>query len=170
MSNNNCAGTAWHHHFWPWVLLLLPLTSVAAGLSMLCLAMQQPVNIVVDDYYRQGLGINKQLQREANATNFGLSGQLTLDYENQQVSLVLDSTREFVRPQEIRLFVFHAAFSDQDKQIVLTRITEHMYVGALQHLDTAMFRILAETDDWRLSASARLTPTTLQVITLRSIL
>ena len=45
----------WYRQFWPWFLIAIPMMSVVVGITMLALAVKEPLAMVVDDYARIGL-------------------------------------------------------------------------------------------------------------------
>ncbi len=60
----------WYRQFWPWFLIALPGSVVIASLSTLYIANRYSDDLVVDDYYKDGLAINVELgkQRVADGT------------------------------------------------------------------------------------------------------
>ncbi len=52
----------WHRQFWPWVLIAIPATTVVACAVMITLAIVTDDGLVSDDYYREGLAINKKIE------------------------------------------------------------------------------------------------------------
>ena len=54
----------WWKHGHVWLLISGPAAVVVAGLLTAWIAVTRPDPVVAEDYYRQGLEINKQLARE----------------------------------------------------------------------------------------------------------
>lgn len=54
----------WWKHGHVWLLISGPAAVVVAGLLTAWIAVARPDPVVAEDYYRQGLEINKQLARE----------------------------------------------------------------------------------------------------------
>ena len=50
----------WYRQFWPWFLIALPATVVVAGLTTWWIAAHKADSLVVDDYYKEGLAINRR--------------------------------------------------------------------------------------------------------------
>ncbi|MBP6382753.1 MAG: FixH family protein, partial [Pseudomonadales bacterium] len=57
----------WYRQGWPWFLILLPLSVVIACFVTLYLALKTDEALVRDDYYKEGLAINRRLEEESNA-------------------------------------------------------------------------------------------------------
>jgi hypothetical protein len=53
----------WYKQFWPWFLIVVPLTSMVLSFSMLRLAFTGEDSMVIDDYYKEGRGINLKIQK-----------------------------------------------------------------------------------------------------------
>ena len=69
----------WYKEPWPW-LFLVPITaSVIVGFSMLGVAIQTNDGLVTDDYYRQGVLYNENLERDEKAQELGITGSLIMD-------------------------------------------------------------------------------------------
>ena len=64
MKNTN---KAWFKQFWPWFLIILPLTAVIAATNLLFTALDNKPDMVVDDYYSKGKAINEDLTLIKNA-------------------------------------------------------------------------------------------------------
>ncbi len=62
---------AWYKQFWPWFLIALPGSVVIASVATIIIAIKNPDSIVVDDYYKAGLAINRDLSREQLAIQTG---------------------------------------------------------------------------------------------------
>ncbi len=57
----------WWRHGHVWLLIAGPATVVVAGIATLVLAVRTPDPLVAQDYYRQGIEINKTLREGASA-------------------------------------------------------------------------------------------------------
>ncbi|MCG2635213.1 MAG: FixH family protein [Gammaproteobacteria bacterium] len=68
----------WYRQFWPWFLIALPASAVVAGLVTLGIALQNPPDLVADDYYRAGLAVNRDQAKEAAAAALGVSAKVRL--------------------------------------------------------------------------------------------
>jgi hypothetical protein len=53
----------WYKQFWPWFLIIVPLTSMILSFTMLHLAFNGEDSLVQDDYYNQGRAINLDLHK-----------------------------------------------------------------------------------------------------------
>ncbi len=81
----------WYRQFWPWFLIALPASVVVAALSTAYIANRDADDLVVQDYYKDGLAINRQLEKEERATQLGISA--TLRFSDNSVSVTDGGTR-----------------------------------------------------------------------------
>jgi len=61
------APKPWWKHGYVWLIIAGPLTVVIAGFFTLYLAIRTPDPVVTEDYYRQGLEINRTLEARERA-------------------------------------------------------------------------------------------------------
>ena len=62
----------WYRSPWPWLLMSGPAVVLVAGAITTWIAFASADGLVAEDYYKQGLGINKVLAREEAARSRGL--------------------------------------------------------------------------------------------------
>ncbi len=149
----------WYRHFWPWVLIGLPLAAVLAGITTLFVAMDEPDSLVVGDYYKQGLAINRTLAREDAARALGIKGQLRIDVASGDIALVLED-QGGVLFDALRLELIHATRDKHDRQVLLVALGDGRYGGELQEpLNLGGWSVHLEPADeaWRISGRAHVT-------------
>lgn len=71
------AASPWYKHLWPWIIIGILTTSVCLSLTMVSIAVRNPDNLVNDNYYEAGKGINRSLDRELLAQQLGLKAACT---------------------------------------------------------------------------------------------
>ena len=59
----NPLAKPWYREPWPWLLMAGPVAVVLAGIATTVLAVTTFDGLVADDYYKQGLGINRVIAR-----------------------------------------------------------------------------------------------------------
>lgn len=64
---------AWYYHGWPWVLILIPFSAVLFGVLMITTALWYPDDVVADDYYKDGMAINRTIAMDTRAAELGIS-------------------------------------------------------------------------------------------------
>jgi hypothetical protein len=79
----------WYKEPWPWFFLAPITASMIVGFSMLGVAIDTNDGLVTDDYYRQGVLYNENLERDVKAKELGITGPLILGKQNlPQLSMV----------------------------------------------------------------------------------
>ncbi len=114
----NDPGRPWYRQFWPWLLIGLPASAVLGGIATLVIAVNNPDALVVDDYYKAGLAINRVKHRQAMARDLGVTGLLRSDGRH----LVLNLGGEIgPEDQRLTLHMIHATRAELDREVVLQR-------------------------------------------------
>jgi len=116
----------WYRQFWPWFLMAFPATAVVAGFITLRLAVNSDDGLVEDDYYKQGMAINRTLTRESAAAAAHLAGRLHL--ANGEASLRLTGALA-TWPQQLRLRILHPTRAGMDEVVDLIHQGNGIYAG-----------------------------------------
>ena len=141
----------WYQQFWPWFLIALPATVVVAAFATLYIANKHSDDLVVDEYYKDGLAINRQLAKQQRAAQIGLSATLTVEAGSISVR-----TREDVTSPALRLRLSHPLESDADFEVSLSRVAAGVYSAPLQFAVAPNWHWTldkGEQSDWRLDGS-----------------
>lgn len=143
----------WYKEPWLWFLIGLPLSAILAGVVTLVLAIRSNDGLVTDDYYKQGLGINKVLARQEMAEQMGLWAELRMD--GGKIVIVLEGRPGMSLPDSIRVSVSHPTRAGEDDNIVLERQGDR-YVGSMPKAVEGHRNLTVEdmANTWRLSSSA----------------
>ena len=67
MKQSMTKSNRWHRVPFVWLLIAIPLTAVIVGFVGLALAIRSDDGMVEDDYYKQGMTINRMLDRDKAA-------------------------------------------------------------------------------------------------------
>ncbi|MDX5333827.1 MAG: FixH family protein [Gammaproteobacteria bacterium] len=140
----------WYRQFWPWVLIGLPASAVAASLFTIHLALQTDDTLVVDEYYKAGLAINQELGRDRVAAEQGLSAELALTEAGLRVRLTGDAAG--TPPQRLRVSLIHPTLAGRDRDVTLLPGADGAYHGQLKDPGRGEWRVLLmpENRHWRL--------------------
>jgi len=128
----------WYKQFWPWFLIGLPLAIIIACGVTVYLAIVNPLNMVKQDYYKEGLTINKNLRQLALAEELGISldGKIA---EGQVLHVSLKAKESIQYPKALSLHFIHPLNSDQDRVLLLQPTSASMgegsYLIAMQDKD-----------------------------------
>ncbi|WP_086980920.1 FixH family protein [Vibrio aphrogenes] len=79
--------TPWYKQFWPWFLIFLPMCAVIGSFVTLGVFTKNSVDLVSEDYYKQGKGINVDLSKIHVAKGFKLQASVVSTPQGINVSL-----------------------------------------------------------------------------------
>lgn len=149
MQNNN--NKAWFKQFWPWFLIILPLSAVIGGISTVIIATSNKPDMVVDDYYAKGKAINKDLTLIKNARAKNISAAIT--QSGNELIINLNGVQD---KSSIHLFLFHPTQAKRDLSQLLTADGSGNYRYQSEQLLTGKWQVRIEPFDgsWRLEKSA----------------
>jgi hypothetical protein len=116
----------WFRQFWPWFLIALPASVVVAALATAYIANRDADDLVVQDYYKDGLAINRQLEKEERAAQLGISATLQFSADSVRVKVAGPVT-----DAELQLLLSHPMEADRDFTVTLARVSPAVYSGTL---------------------------------------
>jgi len=143
----------WYREFYVWMVIFFPALTVVGGVTMLVIATRSFDGLVVDDYYKRGIQINRDLARDRKAQHYGLTGRLTIDANASLLRVELDAGTRFPAPDAVRIGLFHATRQGFDFQLQMRRTSTLAYTTSLPALPPGRWNIQVEADDWRLVGS-----------------
>lgn len=150
----------WFKQFWPWFLILLPMTAVVAGITTVIIATNNKPNMVADDYYVKGKAINSDLSLLKNAQSLNISAQLQQTDNQFVISLqgVNDNSSIFFS-------LFHSTLAEQDIAVLLTADGEGRYRYSAESNLQGKWQLRIEPFDksWRLQETVNLPTATINL-------
>jgi len=143
--------TPWYREPWPWLLMSGPATVIVAGIYTTVLAFSGTDGLVADDYYKQGLAMNKTLGRGLRAQQLDLAARVNYTAASGQVRVVLTGAQH---PPALLLRLTHPTRVGMDQRIELKHLENGVYEAAV-NLPTGVNRwnAVLETPEWRLAGT-----------------
>ncbi len=123
--HNSITYPPWYQQFWPWFLIALPATAVIGSLFTVWIAFQQGTGLVKDNYYREGLNINAELEKQSIANAANITARLQFLDEDSKILLLLQS--EMPLPEQLQLLLISPADSAKDRMFNLQTKTPGLY-------------------------------------------
>lgn len=120
----HASGSPWYRHFWVWFIVLLLSAVVIGSVFFVFIAARHADDLVVDDYYKSGLAINRKLEKEQRAAALKLTA--TPHFTGNQV--VVELSQSWPEPR-LRLSLSHPVDADQDVEIELVLEADGRYHG-----------------------------------------
>lgn len=146
----------WYREPWPWLLFAGPAAAIVAGVVTMAIAVISFDGVVADDYYRQGLAINRLIERDTNAGVRSVAAQVLFNPTGDQVRVTVRGEVDAGLPLRLRLVRAARAGADQD--VTLTPIGAGMYEGRLVPPAAGRWHLQLEDSErqWRVSGSSAL--------------
>ena len=116
-------------NYWPVLLIAIPFAAVIFGIFMVTVALWFPDDLVVDDYYKDGMAINQNIDKQLLATELGVKASLVLLSPERvvfKIENLIDNT--------VQLALRHVTDSDRDQVIMLQAGATNEYAADGQTL------------------------------------
>ena len=150
MKNNLSGETPWHSEPYVWLIIALPATAVIGGIITIWLAVQSDDGLVVDDYYKKGLEINRTLQRDNAAKSYGIDANINIDHKSRMLTIDLVANEEFELPPQLDVKLMHSTKKVYDQNMVINRKANKKYQVAIPELARGTWYVQIEKQDWRI--------------------
>jgi hypothetical protein len=146
-SSSRAEPARWYRQRWPWLLIAGPAIVVVASLASAWLAVASDDGVVAQDYYKQGLLINKRLRDAAPdpQRNFAAVIEATPD---GAVRVRIDGLPGSDRTARLRIAVPTATTAEEI--VALTRDDDGDFVGHLRAQRSGRTIVTLEVGTWRL--------------------
>ena len=138
----------WFRQFWPWFLILLPASVVVASLVTMYIAYYGADDLVVDEYYKDGLAINRQLEKKQRSVELGITARL--NFSDDHVTARIEGP---VAEASLSLWLSHPLEADRDFPVKLAMIAPGIYQAPLPSAVAPRWHWtlgLEQVDGWRL--------------------
>ncbi len=140
----------WYREPYVWLVISFPLAAVIGGIITAVLAVHSDDGLVVDDYYKQGLEINRTLERDNMAADYELSANLQYAEGDKQIRLVINAAANFNYPDKLKVSFLNATRAGLDKEQTFSRSGNNTYLADNPHPEKGKWDILIEGENWRL--------------------
>jgi len=140
----------WYREPWPWLVMSGPAIVVVAGVCTAIVAFRSTDGVVADDYYKQGLAINRVLERGAQARLLGIGGRAEASPARDEVAVTLASKAPL--PPRLRLTLVHPTRSGADHSVTLALGADGRYAGRVGTAGSASWIVTLEDvrSTWRI--------------------
>lgn len=141
-----------------------PAAVIVAGFFTMALAFRTEDGLVADDYYKQGLAINRVLRRDERARELDLKA--VVSFSDARVRVVLRDRKEAA--PELRLRLVHPTRGGRDRSVSLRWTSLGVYEGSVAGIYGETRRLVLEDvgSTWRLTGtwSGREEPASLEAV------
>lgn len=142
----------WYREPWPWILISVPAAAVVAGVVTLWLAISSADGLVAEDYYKQGLAINRVIEREEVAQRLGLSARILPAPGRLELRL---GGVPGAHPPSLFVRLAHATRAGHDLRLRLEPAADGRYEAELPALPAGHWRVSVEDPraTWRIAGT-----------------
>ena len=167
--NHPSVEPAWYRQFWPWVLIALPGTVVIASFVTLYIAIVNSHSMVKDNYYKDGLAINRYLKEDQLAKQLSITAQLQFLPASGKIKLLLMGDHGN-NSQVLILYFIHPVNASKDFQLPLQMNSSGDYEQSVLELDlTRWYLQLSPADTspdqrWRIRGEINLATTSIATL------
>lgn len=123
--------TPWYKQFYPWMLISLPVIAIIGCSITIVLAFTANDSVVSDNYYKDGLAINRRLEQDHRAQDLGIAAELRFDLEVGDI--LLDITGLEQDPEQLQLEIIHPTTNVYDVKVTLHQLQGNRYRGDLDN-------------------------------------
>jgi uncharacterized protein len=136
----------WYRQLWPWLLISGPAAVLVAGAVTTWIAFASADGLVAEDYYKQGMAVNKVLAREERAHALGISLEATLNASKISIRL------RGAAPEALFVQLAHATRAGYDQRLRLVPVQPGVYEAELPQLPAGHWHIVVEDPraSWRI--------------------
>jgi hypothetical protein len=130
--------TPWYRNRWPWLLMAGPAVVLLAGVATTWIAFASADGLVAEDYYKQGLAINKRLAREETAQRLGISAAIRVERGAIRIEL------RGAAPEALFVHLAHATRAGHDVRLRLVPLPSGGYGATLPAMPAGRWRAAVE--------------------------
>jgi uncharacterized protein len=136
----------WYRELWPWLLMAGPVAVLVAGALTTWIAFASADGLVAEDYYKQGMGINRRLAREQAAQQRGISAAIRIEPASIRLEL------RGAAPEALFVQLAHATRAGHDVRLRLVPGADGVYAAELPPLPAGRWHAVIEDarGTWRL--------------------
>ena len=104
---------AWYRNPWVWLIIAFPVASILGGIATIIITSQNQPDMVIDDYYKEGKAINRELSLYQKAKELNIKMEIKI----QSGRIELKSNTEF---PALKVKMAHSTLEDKDFEFIAT--------------------------------------------------
>lgn len=145
----------WYRQFWPWFIIALPTAAVIGSVVTAFIASKDGVNLVAEDYYKQGKEINQDLSKFDRSA--ALNIRFALEVAGNELTLK-PLSGDIPAGQALYLSLFHPTLAGHDSEQLITADGSGTYRLHFAQPPVGKWHIRVDAFDheWRLQETVQL--------------
>lgn len=139
----------WYKEPYVWMLIGFPLTSIIVGLSLLTISILNKDTLVRDNYYKDGLAYNSELQWDKKAKSLDI--RIEIQVTGNQMILDLVNSRQST-PNTLKVTLGHPTIPEKDRESHLQLTQDKRFIGFIDPTENGRYYLLVESveQQWRI--------------------
>jgi hypothetical protein len=109
----------WYQQFWFWFVFSIPAASVILGVTLVTIAINNRVELVKDDWSREGRAINQRFEKQRAALALGVAALVDYDPDRLTFSVQFSTTEAYQAPL-LYLELIHPTLGKRDHRLLLS--------------------------------------------------
>lgn len=152
-TTNMTDSKPWYKQFWPWFVIALPMASVAISLTLVYYAVKYKVSLVRENWYKDGVAINVELDEQKKAKQDGLKAFVTYTAKDNTIMVRIKNLDTRVEP-ELTLDLIHPTLEKRDQTVELVRTPDNAYFAKLTSTPSGFYytHITSEKGHWEIDS------------------
>jgi uncharacterized protein len=130
----------WYRQFWFWFVFGPLIFIIVLCVFTVSTAFHYADDVVTDNYYKDGVMINKVLQQDQRAAVLGLKAVVKFDQLTGEILVSFNKARDEAGdgvknlPKQLLLFMDNPVKKDKDQQFVLQEVSAGLYRADLSNM------------------------------------
>lgn len=139
----------WYKEPYVWMLIGFPLTSIIVGSSLLTISILNKDTLVRDNYYKDGLAYNQELEWDKKAKSLDIRVDIQVN-DNQLILNLLNSRQN--TPSTLKVTLGHPTIPEKDRQSHLQLTKDKRFIGFIEPTENGRYYLLVESVEqkWRI--------------------
>jgi hypothetical protein len=145
----------WYKEPYVWMLIGIPLSSVIVGTFFITLSVINKDTLVRDNYYKDGLAYNQELQWDKKAKALDIRLELMIKGNDLRIKVI--NTRQ-VLPGSLKVTLGHPTIPEKDRQSHVQLTQDKDFLGFIDTTEDGRYYLLIESAEqqWRIRKDIRI--------------
>ncbi len=133
-----------------WLVIGIPAVAVIVGVIILTLSIVSYDGLVVDDYYKKGMGINQSIERTVRAKELGIRAAIEFS-DDPLIEIQLSTNPDYAPPEDLTVSFRHATRSGSDQTVSANKFENTTYHMHLPPLLPGKWHVEIAADGWKIN-------------------
>lgn len=139
----------WHKEPYVWMLIGFPLSSVIVGIFFITTAVINKDTLVRDNYYKDGLAYNSEVQWDKKAAEMDIRLELLVNGNDLTINILNSRLNP---PTTLKVSLGHPTIPEKDRVSQLQLTKGQSFLGFVEKMEDGRYYLLVECpeQEWRI--------------------